>query len=56
MAPETGPIKLPRFYGPLSRPRDEKKRGELSPTIFFLPAYLMARLYGLVDEDGYEIE
>jgi hypothetical protein len=55
MAPEGKPMSVEE-WGPLSRPRAEKKRGDLSPTIFFLPAYLMARLYGLVDEDGYEIE
>lgn len=54
MAPEGGPIKLPRWNDPDTRPGVEKKRGELSPTVFFLPAYIIARGLGLVDEDGYE--
>lgn len=55
MAPEGGPIKLPTWtVYPRFRPK--KKRGNLSPAVFFLPWYIICRVLNLIDENGYEIE
>ena len=54
MAPEGGPIKLPAWTVYPRRPRAKKKRGDLSPGVFFLPWYIIGRMLGFIDEDGYE--